>query len=245
MTQSQHCLRFSWHLLWDSTATRSEECLTYVAFLSNELPLLTRHISTDFTRKLCRGSTFNYIVTLWFGYIRIGTVLSGNHVITSVLESVSLDELRHGRAGTEKSRQGFALILGGSDWVSALPAIAIFLSTRNTLILGSAMAVLSPIWAIFFMKESLSPENRIRSYFLSCMNPFSPMKILCKNRLYRILTPACGCVHDGNRQTRRSTSRTCLIFPPNSFPWHWYLWDRNLILSDRHVQTGRIRVRVT
>ena len=114
------------------------------------------------------------------------TMLSPLYLSLSLLMSYVADVLEPRDRAT-----GFALILGGFGLgISIAPAIAIFLSTRNTLILGSAMAVLSPIWAIFFMKESLSPENRIRSDKLSCMNPFSPMKILCKNRLYRILTPA-------------------------------------------------------
>ena len=42
-----------------------------------------------------------------------------------------------------------------------------------------------------FLHEGKSESRKsYRSDKLSCMNPFSPMKILCKNRLYRILTPA-------------------------------------------------------
>ena len=114
------------------------------------------------------------------------TMLSPLYLSLSLLMSYVADVLQPKDRAT-----GFALILGGFGLgISIAPAISLFLSTRNTLILGAAMAVLSPIWACLFMQESLSSENRIRSDKLSCMNPFAPMAILLKTRLYRILTPA-------------------------------------------------------
>ena len=164
-------------LLWHPhrTIQRTEECLTLYLQVVVGLPSITL--------LLCDLGVFGlepyYLVTM----------LSPLYLSLSLLMSYVADVLEPRNRAT-----GFALILGGLGLgLSIAPAIAIFLSTQNTLILGSAMAVLSPIWAIFFMKESLSPENRIRSDKLSCMNPFSPMAILLKTCIvFNPRTHACG-----------------------------------------------------